>query len=957
MSNSKKKKVEDQLKVITQSSDPLLSFFNEIQHKENTFELKNKELLNLESCEAFRKKSGDDISYENKLKVLEDGSSSSKKQKKKTKISHIIQSNTFESEGLGLLESLGATKPLPSPLAPNKKFQTQPKAQGETQLLDPNASIERKHFQSENLEELVDIVKKSLGNNVVALRMLENIKTIADEAVRDSTQTQKQLAYLEKFTGSYSLSASRNTDQQNNSNNFDSMMNMLEDIYLSEDVHNSVKLHNNFKESHLHFCLMFASPLVIFKKSMGMPVLKPIPYEIEYNNDLKCIKKVLKSVDCNIGFISSRASNYDFVEVLKKNPMMLHFCGHGIDYSRTKRMHSNNEENLEDYYLLFEDRFMRGELVDCEKLKSMLDSAYKLGPVDRKNKLEFVFVASCHSEILAKVFLTAGASHVLCVNKDDKISDDICQEFSELYYRAFFSENLTFCEAFESAKQKIAAGMFYNGEENKFKMLLQKPVGGPHRCTRFIFKPNQEGKFTDFTPVPAFVPPFFNHDCFVGRNKELYELLDILLHNRFVILKGTIGIGKSSLVKELSNKMMDRRIFADGIIYIDAKIDTNIERAVSILTGDQAINKIIRRNSGNKEFDLQQSIREIVAALSEYEVLIIFDNIDNLCSKSSSHLRTFFDGLITNTTKVKVLTTLFSKVETIQAGFSERVYEIGKLSEAASAQLLLKRSTRRIYDQEIAQLYIDHPHFHSDEKEKPTLENHFLMELFGGLPSALLMGASILHNRTLSELCLLLSNKNSQLKLQPLILEAGNHPLVENSVGLALEIVQDLEELDNLKLMSFFPSGIEEADLKVIWGTDYSYHLNNLMNISVIHKHKANEDNTYYTINCFLLNQLSKFISNEELGEYLGKLIGLFLKKMENYYSTIGTFGVQKHLVQFNFEEGNIKYFYSKLCDFYGRNTTEDGPGEVGVTRKKQQSSTLNKLGSVAKNVSNSGSH
>jgi len=44
--------------------------------------------------------------------------------------------------------------------------------------------------------------------------------------------------------------------------------------------------------------------------------------------------------------------------------------------------------------------------------------------ISRSNTdLEFVFVASCYSEFAGKVFLNAGARHVVCVKKGNTIAD------------------------------------------------------------------------------------------------------------------------------------------------------------------------------------------------------------------------------------------------------------------------------------------------------------------------------------------------------------------------------------------------------------------------------------------------------------------------------------------------------------------------------------------------------
>lgn len=45
--------------------------------------------------------------------------------------------------------------------------------------------------------------------------------------------------------------------------------------------------------------------------------------------------------------------------------------------------------------------------------------------------IKFVFVASCHSKLVGEVFLKAGAEHVICVKREEKILDQACLIFSK----------------------------------------------------------------------------------------------------------------------------------------------------------------------------------------------------------------------------------------------------------------------------------------------------------------------------------------------------------------------------------------------------------------------------------------------------------------------------------------------------------------------------------------------
>lgn len=58
--------------------------------------------------------------------------------------------------------------------------------------------------------------------------------------------------------------------------------------------------------------------------------------------------------------------------------------------------------------LLLEDRNCVGQYLYADELKRMVSASCE--------KLDFVFMAACHSEFAARIFLEAGAHHVIGVN-------------------------------------------------------------------------------------------------------------------------------------------------------------------------------------------------------------------------------------------------------------------------------------------------------------------------------------------------------------------------------------------------------------------------------------------------------------------------------------------------------------------------------------------------------------
>lgn len=243
---------------------------------------------------------------------------------------------------------------------------------------------------TEKQDKLLTLINELKQNNALdqeALNKLEQIQLVADQAMQNAITYERKLKLVENFANSHSLSYSRMDN--NGSTVYENMISMFEDIYEAEDLSNTIKIYQNFKESNLHFCFMWASPVVIFKEAAldSRPIAQTIPWEIGYNQELGRIKKTLKAVGCDIKFISSRASSSTFVDIMKKNPMILHFCGHGVDNSRNTRYKGSLEENVDNYYLVFEDEMGRGELISCDFLDSMVRAAYKVRVVDSRAKI------------------------------------------------------------------------------------------------------------------------------------------------------------------------------------------------------------------------------------------------------------------------------------------------------------------------------------------------------------------------------------------------------------------------------------------------------------------------------------------------------------------------------------------------------------------------------------------
>lgn len=66
-------------------------------------------------------------------------------------------------------------------------------------------------------------------------------------------------------------------------------------------------------------------------------------------------------------------------------------------------------------------------------------------------ELEFVFIATCHSEFVGKIFKEAGAKHVICINESDEVMDDSIILFTECFYEAILKHDMKIHDAFKKA--------------------------------------------------------------------------------------------------------------------------------------------------------------------------------------------------------------------------------------------------------------------------------------------------------------------------------------------------------------------------------------------------------------------------------------------------------------------------------------------------------------------------
>ena len=145
-------------------------------------------------------------------------------------------------------------------------------------------------------------------------------------------------------------------------------------------------------------------------------------------------------------------------------------------------------------------------------------------------------------------------------------------------------------------------------------------------------------------PLPEHLKPPYVEKITVGRRIEIREIISLALANKYVSVIGPCGMGKTMLVKRAAQYAYDRRIFKDGVVYLDFLMKTDI------IFLYRYISNTLNLPSFNHYTDL-------CSALSNLDVLMILDNIDPLLKHDKQTFLETYQHLINNASKPKFIIT------------------------------------------------------------------------------------------------------------------------------------------------------------------------------------------------------------------------------------------------------------------------------------------------------------
>jgi hypothetical protein len=207
---------------------------------------------------------------------------------------------------------------------------------------------------------------------------------------------------------------------------------------------------------------------------------------------------------------------------------------------------------------VLENKDCTGQYYHQEDLKTLIEST--------GTNLDFVFMATCHSQKVASTFLEAGAKHVIGISRDEEILDEAVLTFTETFYTNLWKSKSRINNCYERAVLTVEAR---HGEIQAKKFIKWSQDDLKNK----IFGNFKHGELTVVREKPILwdLPPPINN--FVGYRESSQNLIEQFFSGKqqFARLYGMAGVGKSALASQTIHYVQQRRILGGGCIYLDAR--------------------------------------------------------------------------------------------------------------------------------------------------------------------------------------------------------------------------------------------------------------------------------------------------------------------------------------------------------------------------------------------------
>lgn len=330
-------------------------------------------------------------------------------------------------------------------------------------------------------------------------------------------------------------------------------------------------------------CVLFSAPLAWKDTQHRLHPIQMLDFQSEQESLWQVFKQVQRDIYVHFDF----ATTHTLRTLVTMGCRALHFSGHG-----------------RPGWLSFEDGRSGLHILHTEQLKELSQAG--------EMKLDFVFVSACHSEIAGEAFVAAGVPHVVCVKVEAQVLDTAANDFTRHFYESLAMGN-TVRQAFEIGKQAVYSSPRVPNSTSEGEKFVLLPADSSHDKPVFvapivpIWPPKTRKQipfwFQQLPPSKSHLPQ--PPEDFEGREVDMHRTIGEIVARRFVTVIGEDGIGKSAVLSAVSQYVCERKVFADGVIYVKlqglsayADFLHRLQRTIS--TGPKAVSSRMKNMILNK---------------------------------------------------------------------------------------------------------------------------------------------------------------------------------------------------------------------------------------------------------------------------------------------------------------------------------------------------------------------
>ena len=301
---------------------------------------------------------------------------------------------------------------------------------------------------------------------------------------------------------------------------------------------------------------------------------------------------------------------------------VVHFDGHGV-YDRRVGLGGLCFENPQDI----------GEL---EKRRHLTVFTSELGPLLQEHRIPLVFLEACQtaqaekaSESVASELLKVGVASVVAMSHSVLV--ETARRFVEAFYEAL-ARGARVGDAMLEGQRKLKDDTFRGrifgaGElrlEDWFVPVLFQEKDDPQlfrttpsRQTQEDIKAGLKARLGDLPAEPE--------TGFVGRSRELLALQRLLRHERYAVVRGQGGEGKTALAAEFARWMV-RSHQVRRAAFVSIETHSNLAAVLDAIGG-----QLVGKDYSVATFEnLEKAILPVERALAEQSTLLVVDNMESI---------------------------------------------------------------------------------------------------------------------------------------------------------------------------------------------------------------------------------------------------------------------------------------------------------------------------------------